>query len=104
MMEQAFYTIGRNNPAYDAIAVDLATLYMKTDHLDGALDLLNREISESPGYAGAWACRAVLRYKGGQIAVARADAEMALRLDPDNWRARNLMQLLNASNPSVSPQ
>jgi protein O-mannosyl-transferase len=102
MMEQAFYTIGRDNPAYDAIAVDLATLYMKTDHLDGALDLLNREISESPGYAGAWACRAVLRYKGGQIAVARADAEMALRLDPDNWRARNLMQLLNASNPSVS--
>jgi protein O-mannosyl-transferase len=102
MMEQAFYTIGRDNPAYDAIAVDLATLYMQTDHLDGALDLLNREISESPGYAGAWACRAVLRYKGGQIAVARADAEMALRLDPDNWRARNLMQLLNASNPSVS--
>jgi protein O-mannosyl-transferase len=102
MMEQAFYTIGRDNPAYDAIAVDLATLYMQTDHLDGALDLLNREISESPGYARAWANRAVLRYKGGETALARADAETALRLDPDNAQARNLMQLLNASNPSVS--
>jgi Tfp pilus assembly protein PilF len=104
MMEQAFYTIGRDNPAYDAIAVDLATVYMQTDHLDGALDLLNREISESPGFARAWASRAVLRYKGGQIALARADAEMALRLDPNNWQARTLMQSLNAPNPSVSSQ
>jgi tetratricopeptide (TPR) repeat protein len=102
MMERAFYMIGRDNPAYDAIAVNLATVYMQTDHLDGALNLLNREISESPGYAGGWASRAVLRYKGGQMALARADAEMALRLDPDNRQARNLMQLLNASNPPVS--
>jgi len=104
MLERAFYMIGRDNPAYDTIAVNLATLYMQTDHLDGALNLLNREISESPGYAGGWASRAVLRYKGGQIALARADAEMALRLDPDNWEARNLMQLLNTSNPSISSQ
>ena len=102
MMERAFYMTRREDPAYDAIAVNLATLYMQTDHLDGALDLLNREISESPGYARAWANRAVLRYKGGQIALARADAEMALRLDPGNRQAQNLMQLLNASNPSVS--
>jgi tetratricopeptide (TPR) repeat protein len=102
MMERAFYMTRREDPAYDAIAVNLATLYMQTDHLDGALDLLNREISESPGYARAWANRAVLRYKGGQIALARADAEMALRLDPGNKQAQNLMQLLNASNPSVS--
>ena len=102
MMERAFHMIERNNPAYDAIAVNLATLYMQTDHLDGALDLLNREISESPGYAPAWATRAVLRYKGGETALARADAEMALRLDPANTQARDLMQLLNPSNPSVS--
>ncbi len=102
MMERAFHMIERNNPAYDTIAVNLATLYMQTDHLDGALDLLNREISESPGYAPAWATRAVLRYKGGKTALARADAEMALRLDPANTQARDLMQLLNPSNPSVS--
>ena len=102
MMERAFYMTRREDPAYDAIAVNLATLYMQTDHLDGALDLLNREISESPGYARAWANRAVVRYKGGQIALARADAEMALRLDPGNRQAQNLMQLLNASNPPAS--
>jgi protein O-mannosyl-transferase len=104
MMESAFYLIGRDNPAYDVIAVDLATLYMQTDHQDGALDLLNREISESPGYARAWATRAVLRYKGGETALARADAEMALRLDPANTQARDLLQLLSPSNPSVSSQ
>jgi len=49
---------------------------------------MNREISESPGYARAWANRAVVRYKGGQIALARADAEMALRLDPGNSRPK----------------
>jgi len=39
MMERAFYMTRREDPAYDAIAVNLATLYMQTDHLDGALDL-----------------------------------------------------------------
>src|SRR5260370_22815395 len=102
MMNRAFYINWGEDPAYDAIAVNLETLYMQTDHLDGALDLLNREISESPGYARAWANRAVLHYKGGQMASARADAEMALRLDPGDKQAQNLMQLLNASNPSTS--
>ncbi len=104
MMEQAFYTIGRNNPAYDEIAVNLAVIYAQTNHMDGALDLLNREIAESPEYGPAWANRAVLHYQRGETVAARADVKTALRLDPTNRRVQDLMQLLNASSPSVSSQ
>src|SRR5260370_40853205 len=67
MMGRAFYMTRREDPAYAAIAVNLATLYMQTDHPDGALGLLNREITESPGYSPAWARRAAVRYKGGPL-------------------------------------
>jgi Tfp pilus assembly protein PilF len=95
-MEQAFYTLRQDDPAYDEIAVSLAALYAQTDHLDGALDLLNREIAKSPRYDRAWANRGLVYYKRGQTAAARADAETALRLDPTNQDARNLMKLLDA--------
>jgi len=104
LLERAFYLSQRDDPNYDDMAVNLAAAYMQTNDMGSALNLLNREISEAPGYARAWANRAVLRYKGGEIALARADAEMALRLDPDNRQARNLTQLLNASNPRESPR
>ncbi len=104
LLERAFYLSQRDDPNYDDMAVNLAAAYMQTNDMGSALNLLNREISEAPGYARAWANRAVLRYKGGEIALARADAEMALRLDPDNRQARNLTQLLNASNPPESPR
>jgi protein O-mannosyl-transferase len=94
-MERALSMSGRNNPNYDFMAVNFAALLMRTNHNDGALDLLNREIVESPRYARAWANRAVLRYTQGQTAPARSDAEAALRLDPDNTQAQNLMRVLN---------
>jgi len=104
MMEKALYTSQRDNPNYDFMAVNLAALLMQTGHMDGALELLNREISESPGYARAWSNRAVIRYKRGEVASARADAEVALRLDSDNTQAQNLMRMLNTSAPSASPR
>lgn len=94
MMERAFYMVTRDNPHYDDMAVNLAALYVQTNHMDGALQLLNREISESPGYGRAWANRAVVHYKLGEVVAARADAETALRLEPGNKQARNLLQLL----------
>ncbi|MBZ5700936.1 MAG: tetratricopeptide repeat protein [Acidobacteriia bacterium] len=99
MMEKALYTSGRDNPNYDFMAVNLAALLMQTDHMDGALELLNREIAESPGYARAWSNRAVIRYKRGELASARADAEAALRLEPENTQAQNLMRLLDTAAP-----
>jgi tetratricopeptide (TPR) repeat protein len=102
LLEKAFHLSQREDPNYDDMAVNLAGVYIQTDHMDRALDLLNREILESPRYARAWANRAVLRYKGHETALARADAEMAIRLDPDNRQARNLMQLLKTLNPPLS--
>lgn len=96
MMEAAFYTSARDNPNYDYMAVNLAALYVQTGHLDGALELLNREIADAPDYGRAWSNRAVVYYKRAEMAKARADAERALRLDPTNTQAQNLMRLLKA--------
>jgi protein O-mannosyl-transferase len=96
MLERAFYMSHRDNPNYDFMAVNYAALLMQNDHLDGALEVLNREIAESPNYSRAWSNRAVIRYKQGQAAPARADAEAALRLDPQNTQALKLMALLSA--------
>ena len=102
MLERAFHMSNRENPNYDFMAVNFAAVLMQTGHMDGALDLLNREITESPRYARAWANRAVIHYEQGESAPARADAETALRLDPENTQARNLMGRLNGSAGAAS--
>ena len=102
MLERALYMSQRNNPNYDFMAVNYAALLMQTNHMDGALDVLNREIAESPGYSRAWSNRAVIRYKQGQAAPARADAEAALRLDPQNTQAQKLMNLLDGAPAPAS--
>jgi protein O-mannosyl-transferase len=101
MMERAYYMVSRGYPNYDDMAVNLAGVYVQTNHIDGALQVLNREIAENPGYARAWANRAVIHYKLGDSASARTDASTALHLDPLNQQARNLMQLLNGSAQPV---
>jgi protein O-mannosyl-transferase len=102
MMERAFYMSHRDNPNYDFMAVNYAALLMQTDHMDGALNLLNREIAESPSYARAWSNRAVIHYKQGQAAPARSDAEAAVRLDPENTQALKVLQLLGGAAQSAS--
>jgi protein O-mannosyl-transferase len=101
MLERAYYMSHRDNPNYDFMAVNYASLLMQSGHMDGALTVLNREITESPSYARAWANRAVIRYKQGQTAPARSDAEAALRLDPENVQAQKLLQMLQASAKSA---
>jgi protein O-mannosyl-transferase len=102
MLERALYMSQRDNPNYDFMAVNYAALLMQAGHMDGALDVLNREIAESPGYARAWSNRAVIHYKQGQTGPARADAEAALRLDPENTQAQNLLRLLGGAAQSAS--
>lgn len=102
MLERAVYMSHRDNPNYDFMAVNYAALLMQTNHMEGALDVLNREIAESPGYARAWSNRAVIHYKHGETAPARADAEAALRLDPENVQAQNLLRMLSGPPQSSS--
>jgi Tfp pilus assembly protein PilF len=104
MMKQALYTSSRHDPNYDFMAVNLAGLWMQTGDNFDAIDLLNRVIAASPDYARAWANRAVIRYRLGQPAAARADAEAALRLDRNNPQALALMRQLSDSSASAARQ
>ncbi len=99
MMEKAFYMSGRDNANYDYMAVNLAALYIQTGHLDGAMDVLNREIEASPKYTRAWYNRGLVQYKLGNTAAARGDAEMALRLEPHYTQALDLLQRLKNPAP-----
>jgi len=104
MLERAYYMSHRDNPNYDYMAVNYAALLMQTNHMEGALDVLNREIAESPKYSRAWSNRAVIHYKQGEVAPARNDAEAALRLDPENTQALNLLRMLGGAAQTSSTQ
>jgi tetratricopeptide (TPR) repeat protein len=97
-IEKAFSMISRDNLFYDEIAVNLAAIYAQTDHMDSALDLLNREVAEAPEYGPAWANRAFLHYQRGETAAARADIKTALNLDPTNRQVQDLMQRIASAN------
>jgi protein O-mannosyl-transferase len=102
MMERALRMSGRNNLNYDFMVVTFAAILMKTNHSDGAMEYLNREIAESPAYAPAWSTRAGLHYQQGELAAARADAEMAMHLNPADQQARDILRQLGPSAPSAS--
>jgi Flp pilus assembly protein TadD len=72
---------------------------MKLGQNDDALKILNGDIALSPGYARAWSNRAVIRYARGEVASARDDAQTAVRLDPANTQARNLLIMMKAPAP-----
>lgn len=101
MMEKALSISGRNNLNYDFMIVYFAAILMKTNHNDGALEYLNREIAEAPSYAPAWSTRAQLHYQLGQLEAARTDAEAALRLNPGDLQAQDVSRRLDASSPTA---
>ena len=104
MMQQALDTSTRANPNYDFMAVNLAGVWMQIGDNFDAIQLLDREIAESPGYARAWANRAVVRYRTGHPDAARADAEAALQLDKHNPQALELMQVLDSDSATSAYQ
>jgi protein O-mannosyl-transferase len=104
LLETALSMTRKDNINYDFMAVNLAAQLMKLGQNDDALKLLNEDIATSPGYARAWSNRAVIGYARGNVASALNDAQVALRLDPTNTQAQNLLLLLKASPPSVTPR
>lgn len=101
--ERALSRTPRDNPDYGSRVVNLAAQLIKLGEDDNALKLLNEAIANSPGYSLAWSHRALVRYHQGEIALAREDAQNALRLDPENGQAQNLLNLLRAPAP-FAPQ
>ncbi len=99
LMERAVRMSGRNDPNYDFMDVSLALLLLRTGHASDAMEIINREIAESPEYARAWVSRGVLEYQRGDLVSARADAGTALRLEPDNPEAQKLMLVLIGAPP-----
>jgi protein O-mannosyl-transferase len=87
---------------YDFAVVNLAAHLIKMSDYAGALPLLNQVVADSPDYARAWANRAVLHYKCGDPESARSDARIAVRLDPGNSLALNLLSLLEPPPPSAN--
>ena len=100
LMEKALYTSARDNPHYDPMVVDFSVILSKTNHVDAALDFLNREIAEAPGFARAWSTRASIRPQRNELAPARADAEVALRLNPADAQAQQILRQLDAAVPA----
>jgi len=99
LMEKAVSMTRKDDTNYDYYAVALAAQLMKLGRNEDALKLLNEEIATSPRYSRAWSNRAVVRYWFGEGESARTDAAAALRLDPSNTQAQNLLGVLNKSGP-----
>jgi protein O-mannosyl-transferase len=100
LLRTALSFTAQDDLARDFRVVNLATQLMKLGQNDEALKLLNQEIATSPDYARAWSNRAVIRYGRGEVASARGDAQIALRLDPTNVQARSLLIMIKAPDPN----
>ena len=100
LMDRALQMSDRSNINYDYMAVNLAALLMQAGRTEDALQLLDREIADSPQYSRAWSNRAVIHYQRGESAMARSDAESALRLEPNNSQALGVLNRANAVLPS----
>jgi protein O-mannosyl-transferase len=101
-LEKSLTLIGKGNINYSFTAVNLAGVLMKLGANDQALKLLNDVIASTPDYSRAWSNRAVIHLQSGDRSSARSDAERALQLDPTNFQAQTLLNVLNAPSPAVT--
>ncbi len=104
LFERALSLNAKGTADYHYIELNLAGLLMKLGENDQALELLDRLIEEWPGFSPARSDRAIIRYQRGDVAGARSDAETALRADPSNTQALNLLKKLNAPATFAPPK
>src|SRR5262249_37698956 len=102
LLESGLNLAQKGSLKYSFAAVNLAAQYIKIGENDKAMAILDETIVNSPDYSRAWANRAALHYKRGELAHARSDAGTALRLDPANTQARSVLNMMNES-PSFTP-
>jgi protein O-mannosyl-transferase len=95
LLEKALSMMAKDDRNYDFTAVALAAQLMKLGEIDAALARLNEEINMSPGYSRAWSNRAVIHYWRGEVQAARSDAKVALRLEPSNAQAQEVLRGLS---------
>lgn len=104
LLESAVARTGKDNYDYHFRVVNLAAQLVKVGEKDRALALLDQVISDSPADARAWSNRAVLLYSRGEYAEALKGAQMALRLDPANAQALNLLAMLRSASEASPTQ
>jgi Tfp pilus assembly protein PilF len=104
LLESALALAQKGSVNYNFAAANLAAQYLKLGETDKALKLLDQLIADSPTYARAWANRAALHYKRGELYTARHDAETALRLDSANSQAKAVLSRLVTSPSPGAPQ
>ena len=85
----------RQDSTYDRVAANLAEQLIKMRKIDEALKLLDLQIAASPAYSRNWSIRAAVWALRGDWSSARADVQTALRLDPSNKQAQNLLVLVD---------
>jgi Flp pilus assembly protein TadD len=95
--------ISPNGVHYDGWKINLAALLIELDQNDEALNILNEESTKTPQESRVWSNRAVIQFRHGKHAAARADAETSLRLDPGNTQARSLLSVLNGATAEAPP-
>jgi protein O-mannosyl-transferase len=95
LLERALLLTKQESVFYGYRAVNLAALLIKLGQDTQALNLLNQAIAASPGNPRAWSNRAVIHYRTGDLPAARSDAQMALKLDPQNPQAQSLLNALH---------
>jgi len=98
-MEKALSSIQSDDINYAFWKINLAAELIQLGQSEEALKLLNQVLAESPGNARAWSNRAVVYYKRGELTSARSDAEAALRLEPSNGQAQEVLNSVNLPPP-----
>jgi len=104
LLESGLNLAQKGSLKYSFAAVNLAAHYIKIGENDKAMAILDETIANSPDDPRAWANRAALHYKRGELASARSDAGAALRLDPANTQARSVLNLSNESPSFAAPK
>ena len=94
LLRRALELTRRDSPRYPEREINLAAMLVKLGKDDEALTLLNDAVAGAPGNPRGWSNRAVVHYRRGEMDMARADAEMALRVDPFNGQAQGVLRAM----------